>query len=79
MKTMIEQLQEVEQRLKHEKSRRMFERYQTVRLHLLGKDNAEIATSIGRKDPPINYRLMYMVEYDKLELTKCIREILDVT
>jgi transposase len=47
------ELQEVEQRLKHEKSRRMFERYQTVRLHLLGKDNAEIATSIGRKESTV--------------------------
>jgi DNA-binding NarL/FixJ family response regulator len=47
------ELQEVEQRLKHEKSRRMFERYQTVRLHLLGKSNAEIATSIGRKESTV--------------------------
>jgi transposase len=54
MKTRIEQLQEVEQRLKHEKSRRMFERYQTVRLHLLGKDYAEIAISIGRKESTVN-------------------------
>jgi transposase len=49
--SMIEKLQEVEKRLKHEKSRRMYERYQTVRLHLLGKDNAEIAISIGPGPP----------------------------
>jgi transposase len=47
------ELQEVEKRLKHEKSRRMFERYQTVRLHLLGKDIAQIAMSIGRKESTV--------------------------
>jgi transposase len=53
MKSIMEQLQDVDQRLKHEKSRRMFERYQTVRLHLLGKDHAEIAVSIGRKESTV--------------------------
>jgi transposase len=53
MKSIVEQLQDVDQRLKHEKSRRMFERYQTVRLHLLGKDRAEIAVSIGRKESTV--------------------------
>lgn len=48
-----EQLNEVEQRLKHEKSRRMFERYQTVKLHLIGKNNADIAVSIGRKESTV--------------------------
>jgi hypothetical protein len=38
MEIMFPELQEVEQRLKHEKSQRMFERYQTMRLHLLGKE-----------------------------------------
>ncbi|WP_255407526.1 MULTISPECIES: IS630 family transposase [unclassified Cohnella] len=54
MKTIDEQLKDVEQRLKHEKSRRMFERYQTVRLHLLGHDNAAIAVSIGRKESTVD-------------------------
>jgi transposase len=54
MKTIEEQLQDVEQRLKHEQSRRMFERYQTVKLHLLGKTNEDIAVSIGRKESTIN-------------------------
>ncbi|GIO14788.1 hypothetical protein J19TS2_43430 [Cohnella xylanilytica] len=50
MQPLEEQLYAVEQRLKHEKSRRMFERYQTVKLHLIGKSNADIAVSIGRKE-----------------------------
>lgn len=43
-------LQEVEQRLKQEKSRRMFERYQTIRLYLQGHDFNQIATSVGRSE-----------------------------
>lgn len=39
-----------EQHLKHEKSRRMFERYQTIRLYLLGHDYSQIATSIGTSE-----------------------------
>jgi transposase len=62
MKTTSEQLQKVEERLKHEKNRRMFERYQTVRLHLLGKDNAEIAIIIGRKESTVN---TYLRKYRK--------------
>jgi transposase len=62
MKTIEEQLNEVEQRLKHEKSRRMFERYQTVRLHLLGKNNEEIAVSIGRKESSVS---TYLRQYRK--------------
>jgi transposase len=62
MKTVDEQLQDVEQRLKHEKSRRMFERYQTVRLHLLGHDNAAIAVSIGRKESTVD---TYLRQYRK--------------
>jgi transposase len=54
MKTKEEQLHDVEQRLKHEKSRRMFERYQTIKLHLLGKANTDIALSIGRKESTVN-------------------------
>jgi transposase len=41
-------LQELEQRMKHEKSRRMFERYQAIRLYLTGSSNHEIAAIIGR-------------------------------
>ncbi|WP_337101473.1 terminase gpP N-terminus-related DNA-binding protein [Paenibacillus sp. YIM B09110] len=65
MKTVDEQLQDVEQRLKHEKSRRMFERYQTVRLHLLGHDNAAIAVSIGREESIVD---TYLRRYRKLGL-----------
>ncbi|MCZ8511743.1 helix-turn-helix domain containing protein [Paenibacillus filicis] len=54
MKTIEEQLQDVEQRLKHEQSRRMFERYQTVKLHLLGESNEDIAISIGRKESTVS-------------------------
>ncbi|MNP18119.1 hypothetical protein D3C76_1105790 [compost metagenome] len=43
-------LQEVEKRLKSEQSRRMFERYQTVRLALLGYSHLQIATIIGRSE-----------------------------
>jgi transposase len=44
------ELQEVENQLKLEKSRRMFERYLTVRLYLLGHDNQQIAAIIGRSE-----------------------------
>jgi transposase len=44
------QLQEVEKRIKHEKDLRMFERYQTVRLYLLGHDKQKIAKVIGRSE-----------------------------
>jgi hypothetical protein len=36
MKSNIEELQEVENRLKYEKELRMYERYQTIRLYLMG-------------------------------------------
>jgi transposase len=54
MKTIEAQLKDVEQRLKHEQNRRMFERYQTVKLHLLGKSHEDIAISIGRKESTVN-------------------------
>jgi hypothetical protein len=50
METKVEALQEVEKRLKQEKGRRMFERYQTVRLHLYGQDPSQIATAIGKSE-----------------------------
>jgi transposase len=62
MKTVDEQLQDVEQRLKHEKSRRMFERCQSIRLHLLGHDNAAIAVSISRKESTVD---TYLRQYRK--------------
>jgi transposase len=62
MKTVDEQLQDVEQRLRYEQGRRMFERYQTVRLHLLGQDNAAIALSIGRKESTVD---TYLRQYHK--------------
>ena len=36
MKSNREELHEVEKRLKHEKERRMLERYQTIRLYMMG-------------------------------------------
>src|SRR4051812_39258357 len=53
MQLIMKQIEEVDQRLKNEKSRRMLDRYQTVRLHLLGKDYADIAVSIGRKESTV--------------------------
>lgn len=53
------ELQEVEIRLKQEKNRRMFERYQTVRLHLLGQNNQHIASIIGRSDRTVRTYLQH--------------------
>jgi transposase len=53
------ELQEVEKRLKQEKDRRMFERYQTVRLHLLGHDNQQVATIIGRTERTVRTYLLH--------------------
>jgi transposase len=53
MKTNTEELQEVENRLKHEKNRRMYERYQTIRLYLMGNDRKQIATIMGRTEKTI--------------------------
>jgi transposase len=55
-------LQEVEKRLKQEKSRRMFERYQTVRLYLLGHGKNQIATIIGRSERTVNTYLQHYQE-----------------
>ena len=41
----------------------MFERYQTVRLHLLGHDNAAIAVSIGRKERTVDTYLRHERQY----------------
>lgn len=40
----------------------MFERYQTVRLHLLGYDDAAIAVSVGRKESTVE---TYLRQYRK--------------
>jgi transposase len=58
----IKELQEVEKRLKQEKNRRMFERYQTVRLHLLGHDKQRIATIIGRSERTVRTYLEHYQE-----------------
>lgn len=54
------ELQEVENRLKHEKDRRMYERYQTIRLHLLGHDKDQIAAILGRSERTIR---TYLKQY----------------
>ena len=56
------ELLEVEKRLKQEKNRRLFERYQTVRLHLLGHDKQSIATIIGRSERTVR---TYLQDYQK--------------
>jgi transposase len=58
-------LQEVEQRLKREKGRRMFERYQSVRLYLLGNEFKQIATAIGKSEYTVK---AYIRTYRKLGL-----------
>lgn len=47
------ELLEVELRIKHEKQRRMFERYQTIRLYLMGNNYNQIAIITGRSDRTI--------------------------
>lgn len=47
------ELQEVEKRMKQEKNRRLFERYQAIRLHLMGNGPKQIASVIGRSEPTI--------------------------
>lgn len=55
-----EKLQEVENRLKYEKNRRMFERYQTIRLYLMGNTYKQISTILGRSEKTVsNYILAY--------------------
>jgi transposase len=53
------ELQEIEKRLKQEKDRRMFERYQTIRLHLLGHKKMEIVTIIGRSERTVRTYLQH--------------------
>lgn len=51
---MMTSLEEVENRLKREKDRRMFERYQAVRLYLLGHSKQQIAHVIGRSERTVS-------------------------
>ena len=53
MESKIEELQKVENRLKHEKERRMYERYQTIRLYLMGNSIQQITTILNRSDKTI--------------------------
>jgi hypothetical protein len=50
MKTVNGQLQDVEEYMNQGKSRSMFERYQTIRLYLLGHNNQQIAAVINRAE-----------------------------
>src|SRR4051794_16176272 len=62
MKSKLEESQEVEKRLKHEKNRRIYERYQTVRLHLMGNSVNQIATILNRSEKTIG---TYLRSYKK--------------
>jgi transposase len=53
MESNVEALKEVEQRLKREQGRRMFERYQTIKLYLQGTCYNQIATAIGRPESTV--------------------------
>lgn len=54
METRTTELEELEKRIKQEKSRRMFERYLTIRLHLQGTEHTQIAEIVGRHVGTIN-------------------------
>jgi hypothetical protein len=49
MESNLEALKEVEQRLKRAQGRRMFERYQTIKLYLQGTCYNQITTAILRE------------------------------
>ncbi len=53
MNTRELEIQEVKKWMMKENERRMFERYQTVYLHIIGKDIKEIAKITGRTEPTI--------------------------
>lgn len=63
METKSNELEELEKKIKNEKSRRMFERYQSIRLHLMGKDYKQIATIIGRTEVTIKSYIRSYQEY----------------
>ncbi|WP_257985127.1 IS630 family transposase [Bacillus sp. T33-2] len=54
MKSTNDELQEVEIRIKTEKSRRMYERYQAIRLHLMGNTPKQIAAILKRTDKTVS-------------------------
>lgn len=62
MKSNREELQEVEKRLKHEKERRMFERYQTIRLYMMGHTVKQITTILKRTEKTIR---TYIKSYEE--------------
>jgi transposase len=53
MRSIHDELQAVENRLRSEKSRRMYERYQAIRLHLMGNAVHQIATTLNRTSKTI--------------------------
>lgn len=53
MNTREIEIQQVKKLMKHEKDRRMFERYQTIYLHLLGKGLTQIMEITGRSHQTI--------------------------
>lgn len=53
METKALELQAVEERMKQAKDRRMFERYQTIRLYLNGQSVSQIAFILGRTSKTI--------------------------
>jgi transposase len=62
MKSNLEELQEIENKLKHEMNRRMYERYQAVRLHLMGHTINQIATILNRSEKTVG---TYIRSYKK--------------
>ncbi|PLR78634.1 hypothetical protein CU633_04320 [Bacillus sp. V3-13] len=54
MKSTIDELQDVENRIKSEKSHRMYERCQAIRLHLMGNTPHQIATILKRTHKTIS-------------------------
>jgi transposase len=62
-------LKAVEERIKQTKDRRMYERYQTIRLHLMGNTTSQIALILGRTSKTIK---AYIDAYNKLGLNGLI-------
>lgn len=53
MKSNLKELKEIENQLKHEKKRRMYERYQAVRLHLMGNSIKQISKILKRTEKTV--------------------------
>ncbi|WCF07254.1 helix-turn-helix domain-containing protein [Paenibacillus thiaminolyticus] len=58
-------LKAVAERIKQTKDRRMYERYQTIRLHLMGNTTSQIALILGRTSKTIK---AYIDAYNELGL-----------